>query len=76
MFKPEAIARMDEIRNRLNYVEDRKFFDGMVAELMRLQDKVKEQEARITEYGWERNPDRMGGQFTDQEILDSYRNNW
>lgn len=33
--------------------------------------RIKELEEKISNLSWEVNPDRMGGQFTDQEILDS-----
>lgn len=76
MFKPETLARVNEIVAKLNYAADKEFVQGMVNEIERLQKKVKQQEERIAEYSWTISPDRMGGQFSDSEILDSYRNRW
>lgn len=56
-------------------------------ELMSLGEKVKMVMAREKrdilarqqhdlEESWRRSPDRSGGQFSDAEILDSYRNRW
>ena len=30
--------------------------------------KIDEQEKRLIDYSWKVNPDRMGGQFSDEEI--------
>ena len=76
MFKPETLARVDEIIAKLNYAADKEFVQGMVNEIERLQKKVKQQEERISEYSWTISPDRSGGQYSDREILDSYRNRW
>ena len=45
-------------------------------EIFRLRQEVKNLREKAIEDSWERNPDRMGGQFTDQEILDADRNMW
>lgn len=76
MFKPETIARVDEIIAKLHSAADKEFVQGMVNEIERLQRKVKKQEERIAEYSWTVNPDTSGGAFTDREILDSMRGGW
>jgi uncharacterized protein YlxW (UPF0749 family) len=39
-----------------------------------LQKRVADLEAQASERSWQTNPDRMGGQFTDEEI--SRRDTW
>lgn len=77
MFKPETLARVDEIIAKLNYAADKEFVQGMVNEIERLQKKVKQQEERISEYSWAASGgDRMGGGWTDSEILEYQRGGW
>jgi hypothetical protein len=40
----------------------------LVMEIWRLRSRVATIEAHNTEMGWRLNPDRMGGQFTQEEI--------
>ena len=40
----------------------------LVMEIWQLQNRVAKLEERNTEMGWRLNPDRMGGQFTQEEI--------
>ena len=40
----------------------------LVMEIWRLQNRVAKLEERNTDMGWRLNPDRMGGQFTQEEI--------
>jgi hypothetical protein len=44
----------------------------LVMEIWRLQNRVAKLEERNTDMGWRLNPDRMGGQFTQEEINRSY----
>lgn len=74
MISPETIAMVDAIIAKLDE-KDGMFVQGMVNEIERLQKKVKQQDERLNEYSWIRNPDRMGGQFTDEEINRS-RGGW
>jgi hypothetical protein len=67
MFKPETIAKVDAIIATLNET-DAMFIQGLVNKVEELHRKLEKQDERLTEYGWERNPDRMGGQFTQEEI--------
>ena len=46
----------------------------LVMEIWRLQKRVDSLEKQNTDMGWRLNPDRMGGQFTDEEI--NRRNEW
>ena len=39
-----------------------------------LETLLKENKQKEIEKSWANNPDRMGGQFTNEEILDSMRN--
>lgn len=46
----------------------------LVMEIWRLQNRVAKLEERNTDMGWRLNPDRMGGQFTQEEI--NRRDEW
>jgi len=46
----------------------------LVMEIWRLQNRVDSLEKQNTDMGWRLNPDRMGGQFTPEEI--NRRNEW
>ena len=76
MFKPETLARVDEIIAKLNYAADKEFVQGMVNEIERLQKKIKQQDERLNEYSWRISPDRSGGQFSDEEIYRSRNGGW
>jgi hypothetical protein len=39
----------------------------LIIEIWKLQGRVAKLEERNTEMGWSLNPDRMGGQFTEEE---------
>ena len=45
-------------------------------EVFRLRAELRRMNEKAIEDSWARNPDRSGGQYSDSEILDSYRNNW
>ena len=40
----------------------------LVKEIWRLQNRVTQLEKSNSDMGWRLNPDRMGGQFTEEEI--------
>jgi hypothetical protein len=40
----------------------------LVMKIWRLQNRVTQLEKHNTDMGWRLNPDRMGGQFTQEEI--------
>ena len=42
-----------------------------VEDMLLLKQMLEEKNKHITDLGWEINPDRSGGAFTDQEIADS-----
>jgi hypothetical protein len=42
----------------------------------KLSGKLQRLEQKSIEDSWRRNPDRMGGQFTDEEVLETLRNKW
>ncbi len=52
--------------------EDKKLTDmtreELIIELMGLREEVEALRARNSDMNWKLNPDRMGGQFTDEEI--------
>ena len=76
MIKPETVAKIDAIRQKLDE-EDGLFILSMKAEIERLQEKVKKQDERINEYSWAASGgDRMGGGWTDSEILEYQRGGW
>ena len=39
----------------------------LILHILALQDRVAQLEEHNTEMGWRLNPDRMGGQFTEEE---------
>lgn len=67
MINPETIAKVDAIIATLNET-DGMFIQGMVNKIEELHRKLEKQEERLTEYSWYRNPDKSGGQFTQDEI--------
>lgn len=75
MINPETIAKVDAIAATLSET-DATFIQGMVNAIEELHRKLEKQEERLNEYSWYRNPDKSGGQYSDREILDSYRNRW
>ena len=48
--------------------------EELVLEIWRLQKRVAQLEEHNTDMGWRLNPDRMGGQFTQEEI--NRRDEW
>lgn len=74
MIKSETVARVDEIIAKLDE-SDGMFVLQMMHKIIELQNKIKRQDERLTEYSWTVNPDRMGGQFTQEEI-DRSRGGW
>lgn len=40
----------------------------LVMEIWRLRNRIAKLEEHNTEMGWRLNPDRMGGQFTEEEM--------
>lgn len=75
MIKPETIEMVYDIIAKLN-AKDGQFVHNMLIEIQRLQAKIKQQDERLTEYSWRVNPDRMGGQFSDEEIYRSREERW
>ena len=43
--------------------------------IISLEMKIKQQQRQIVDQGWQLNPDRMGGQFTKEELSQQY-NEW
>jgi len=41
--------------------------EQLIGQIMYLRKKVSKLEESVTDMGWRLNPDRMGGQFTDEE---------
>jgi len=67
MINPETIAKVDAIIATLNET-DAMFIQGMVNQVEELNRKLEKQEERLVEYSWYRNPDKSGGQFTEEEL--------
>ena len=67
MINPKTIAKVDAIIATLNET-DAMFIQGMVNKIDELNRKLAKQEERLVEYSWYRNPDKSGGQFTQEEI--------
>ena len=47
--------------------------EQLIGEIMYLRSKVAQLEDTVCDMGWRLNPDRMGGQFTDEEIARAER---
>jgi hypothetical protein len=66
-----------DIIDELNQTFEDPAVDGLTAraamEIYRLRQQVKKLTAAIDDYSWRVNPDRMGGQFTQEEIDRSAR---
>jgi len=60
-----------DIIDELNQSFEDPAVDGLTAraamEIYRLRQQVKKLTAALDDYSWRVNPDRMGGQFTDEE---------
>lgn len=75
MLNDETIARVDEIVTKLDEA-DGMFVLGLLIKIQELQKTIRKQNDRLVEDSWTRNPDRMGGQFTDDEIYRSQNGGW
>ena len=75
MIKSETVARVDEIIAKLDE-SDGMFVLQMMHQIIALQKKIKQQDERIAEYSWTTNPDRSGGQFSQEEIDRSRNGGW
>lgn len=42
--------------------------EELLGQIVHLRKRVSQLEKQVTKMGWRDNPDRMGGQFTDEEI--------
>lgn len=47
--------------------------EQLIGQIMYLRSKVSRLEETVSDMGWRLNPDRMGGQFTDEEIARAER---
>ena len=47
--------------------------EQLIGQIMYLRNKVAQLENTVSDMGWRLNPDRMGGQFTDEEIARAER---
>ena len=55
---------------------DQQLLMSAAAELAHAHRQMVELQQQAVAHSWAVNPDRMGGQFTDQEIQDAERNRW
>lgn len=66
-----------DIVDELNQTFEDPAVDGLTGraalEIYRLRQQVKKLTAALDDYSWRVNPDRMGGQFTQEEIDRSAR---
>ncbi len=66
-----------DIIDELNQTFEDPAVDGLTGraalEIYRLRQQVKKLTAALDDYSWRVNPDRMGGQFTQEEIDRSAR---
>jgi hypothetical protein len=54
----------------------RYYLADLIAEVERAHAEIKQLREKSIEHSWRLNPDRSGGQFSDREILNSYRKRW
>jgi hypothetical protein len=47
--------------------------EQLIGQIMYLRKKISRLEDAVSDMGWQLNPDRMGGQFTDEEIARAER---
>jgi len=66
----------DAVNRQMKNDADSVFAGRMAIRLNWALIRIRELEAQAIEDSWRANPDRMGGQFTDQEIEDAERENW
>lgn len=71
---PEMVEKVKLMRTRFNDVVEKRLFDMFIIELLKLREEVAQLKAKAVEDSWERSPDRMGGQFTGDEIRAAYEN--
>ena len=73
MIKPETRAKVIELKSRLHRAEDHELIDSLVAAVEQFHKENERLKQRALEASWESSPDRSGGQYSDQEVLDYYR---
>jgi hypothetical protein len=73
--KPETYIKINVIVGKLD-LEDGIFVQAMAGKIESLQEKLKQAEDRLSDYSWDRNPDRSGGSFSDDEINRSRYGGW
>jgi len=61
-------------KNEYNEALMQGMIDQLEMSIYDLETLLKENKQKEIEKSWANNPDRMGGQFTNEEILDSMRN--
>jgi len=66
----------DAVNRQMKNDADSVFAGRMAIRLNWALIRIRELEAQAIQDSWRANPDRMGGQFTDQEIADAERENW
>ena len=76
MLNRETRIRIEEIKMRLNRVEDRKLIDDLanLVDTLRAENHLLKQKS--IEDSWARNPDTSGGAFTQDEINRSREERW
>lgn len=71
-YQSTLMARAEEIVAKATI----KFLEINIDELNRILDDLVECQVKGIEQSWRLNPDRMGGQFTQDEIYDMNRSGW
>ncbi len=77
----ERLNKAKEIVARFEYSgfipqRARYYMVDLIAEVERAHAEIKQLREKSIEHSWRLNPDRSGGQFSDREILNSYRKRW
>ena len=70
------IAVRNDTPDRVTIAAMAGFLSTNIDELRRILQDVEQCEARDVEQSWRESPDRMGGQFTQDEIYDMNRSGW
>lgn len=64
------------MKNRKDFTSDAEYIAYLEMHITFQDKQLTKLEAANIEASWRDNPDRMGGQFTDAELLEVHNNRW
>ncbi len=76
MINQNARLKIEKIKMQLKTVDERRFLDQMTDLLEHLLEDNQKLRNAAVETSWKLNPDRMGGQFTEEEINHHRDDRW